>query len=600
MNTTFLNLRDLDFLLYEWLDAASLCERERYAHHSRETFDSIIETAAKMAQEHFLPHAAKLDANEPTFDGERVHLIPEVKAAIDNYLEAGFLTGPFDEDLGGMQLPYIITVAYNALFNGANVATMGYPFLTGAAANLLSTFGSDQQKDRFVKPMLEGRFFGTMCLSEPQAGSSLADITTKATPTDQGDYLISGSKMWISGGEHDLSENIIHLVLAKIPGGPPGVKGISLFIVPKYRLKEDGTSGEHNDVRLAGLNHKMGWRGTVNTVLNFGEAGDCRGILIGEPHKGLRYMFHMMNEARIGVGFGAATIGYAGYMYSLDYAKTRKQGRLPSSKDPSTPPVRLIEHADVKRMLLAQKSYVEGALALGLFCAKLVDEQQTTTDDATKDEVSLLLDLLTPIAKAWPSTYCLKANELAIQVLGGYGYSREYPVERLYRDNRLNPIHEGTNGIQALDLLGRKVTMKQGAALLHLSQRIEATIEATKETPALKEFSEALAAARQLVFETTQTLMGAAMNGEVEVFLANASEYMDLLGHVVIAWLWLEQAQTANHQLATCSEADKPFYLGKLRACQYFYRWELPHTQRQAALLQSLDDTCLRAEEDWF
>ncbi len=353
-------------------------------------------------------------------------------------------------------------------FQAANVGTSGYPFLTMANANLLLAHGSPEQIETWVGPMLEGRYFGTMCLSEPGAGSSLADVTTRAEPQPDGTYRLFGNKMWISAGEHELSENIVHLVLARVAGAPDGVKGLSLFIVPK--VLPDGT---RNDVTLAGLNHKMGFRGTTNTLLNFGEKGGAVGDLVGEEGRGLAAMFHMMNEARIGVGLGAMALGYTGYLKSLQYAKERLQGRAPGA---AGTPVPIAEHADVKRMLLAQKSYVEGALALLLYCSRLVDEEKTAETADERDAAHLLLDVLTPIAKSWPSQWCLAANDLAIQVHGGYGYTRDYDVEQHYRDNRLNPIHEGTHGIQGQDLLGRKVVMQGGAGLLALVGAIDETI----------------------------------------------------------------------------------------------------------------------------
>ncbi|MFP5307177.1 MAG: acyl-CoA dehydrogenase [Gammaproteobacteria bacterium] len=587
-----INRRDLDFLIYEVLDAEALTRHPRYAQHDRTTFDGVLDAAHTLAEEQFQPHAAKLDANEPSFDGERVHLIPEVKAALQAYIDGGFLSAAFDADCGGLQLPYSIASAAQGIFLAANAGTAGYPFLTSAAANLLRAHGSAEQQRRYMMPMLEGRFFGTMCLSEPQAGSSLADIKTRAIPLSDGRYRIVGNKMWISGGEHELSENIVHLLLARIEGAPAGVKGISLFIVPKIEVGADGALGRRNGVRLAGLNHKMGYRGTVNTVLSFGDGEDCVAELVGEPHQGLAYMFHMMNEARIGVGLGAAMLGYAGYLFSLDYARSRPQGRPPSAKDPNAPQVPIIEHADVRRMLLQQKAYVEGGLALCLYCARLVDEQTVTTDAAAREELTLLLDILTPIAKAWPSEFCLEANKLAIQVLGGYGYTRDYPVESLYRDNRLNPIHEGTNGIQALDLLGRKVTMKGGAAFRLLVARMQADIDAAAGVPALDELAQTLRRAVATAVEVTQTLGAVAAKGQIDLFLANASAYLEMLGHTVVAWLWLQQAARAQTALAAGS-GDRDFYEGKLRAARYFFRYELPRTAPLAELLLRLDDTCL-------
>jgi butyryl-CoA dehydrogenase len=402
--------------------------------------------------------------------------------------------------------------------------------------------------------------------------------------------------MWISAGDHELTENIVHLVLAKIPGGPPGVKGISLFIVPKVLVNADGSLGERNDVVLAGLNHKMGYRGTTNTLLNFGEGvhtpggrPGAVGYLVGEPHRGLAYMFHMMNEARIGVGMGATVLGYTGFLHALEYARTRTQGRPAAAKDPSSPPVRIIEHPDVRRMLLAAKSYAEGGLALGLYCARLVDDEQTAGSQEERDRAHLLLDTLTPIAKAWPSQWGPVADDLALQVHGGYGYTRDYPVEQFYRDNRLNPIHEGTNGIQALDLLGRKVVQQDGAGLALLAETIGATTARAADTDWAR-FAADLDRAVARLTAVTATLWG---TGDPEVALANASSYLEAAGHIVVAWLWLEQA------LATGTAAGD-FHEGKRAAARYFHRFELPKVHPHLDLLESLDRTVLDTRESWL
>ncbi len=594
MPSLLLNRRDLEFLLYEWLDVETLTKRERFVDHSRETFDDVLDLAEQIATEHFAPHNRTSDANEPVFDGERVHLIPEIGAALAVFRDAGLLAGTLDESIGGLQLPTVIGNAVFAWFQAANVGTSSYPFLTIANANLLLAHGSPEQVETYVRPMVEGRFFGTMCLSETQAGSSLADVTTRAVPQDDGSYRLFGNKMWISAGEHELTENIVHLVLAKIPGGPAGTRGISLFVVPRTVVE----TGERNDVVLAGLNHKMGFRGTVNTLLNFGEGvhtpggqPGAVGFLVGEAHQGLKIMFHMMNEARVGVGLGATCLGYTGYLHALDYAKGRPQGRPVSAKDPASPQVPIIRHADVKRMLLAQKSYVEGALALNLYCGRLLDEEKTGETPEARERSTLLLDVLTPIAKSWPSQWCLEANSLAVQVLGGYGYTREYPVEQFYRDNRLNPIHEGTHGIQGLDLLGRKVVMQGGAGLALLVETMTTTLD--RATAAGGEAAELAAQLRAVVDRLPHTTATLFSTGDVEVALANASTYLEAVGHTVLAWTWLEQL------LATEGRTGD-FYDGKRQAARYFFRWELPRTGPQLALLESLDTTSLDAQPAWF
>jgi alkylation response protein AidB-like acyl-CoA dehydrogenase len=596
MSSLILSRRDLEFLLYEWLNVEGLLARSRFADHSRETFTAVLDLCEQIATEHFATHNKKSDASEPHFDGQKIHIIPEVKAALDIFAEAGLVAAGQDYDLDGMQLPTLVEKACFAWFLGANVGTAAYPFLTIGNANLLLAYGSVAQIETWVRPMMAGRFFGTMCLSEPQAGSSLTDIRTRAEAQPDGSYRVFGNKMWISGGEHELAENIVHLVLAKIPGGPPGVKGISLFIVPKFLVNEDGSLAERNDVSIAGLNHKMGYRGTTNTLLNFGEGnftpGDqpgAKAFLVGEPHKGLDYMFHMMNEARIGVGLGATALGYTGYLHALDYARTRPQGRLPAAKDPQSPQVPIIEHADVKRMLLSQKAYVEGALALNLYCARLVDDEKTGTD-IERRHATLLLDMLTPIAKSWPSQWCLEANNLAIQVHGGYGYTRDYNVEQFYRDNRLNPIHEGTHGIQGLDLLGRKVRMQGGAGLHLLIDTMLSTVVIAKQNSECVDFARSLEQSLQRFAAVTARLHSASA---IEITLANSSVYLEATGHIVIAWIWLEQMLIAAGK-------DEDFYQGKMQAGRFFFNWELPKVAPMLDLLDSLDTTTLGMKDVWF
>jgi len=600
MSETLLSSRNLAFELYEVLDAESLIQRERFADHSRETFDAALGTARSIAENLFAPHNRKADENEPIYkDGEAV-LIPEVKPAVDAFIEAGFHNASRSFEDGGMQLPNLLSRACFAHFQSANIGTSSYPMLTMGASHLIEVFGSDEQKQRFLKPMLEGRFFGTMALTEPHAGSSLSDLRTRAEPAGDGTYRLKGNKIFISGGDHPLSENIVHMVLAKLPDAPPGVKGISLFIVPKFLVNDDGSLGKRNDVILAGLFHKMGWRGTTSTALNFGDNGECVGYLVGEPHKGLSYMFQMMNDARIGVGMGAIMLGYAGYLYSLNYARERPQGRLPDGKNPASAQVPIIQHTDIKRMLLTQKAYVEGAFDLGLYAARLVDEQHTAQTEEERKNAHELLDLLTPIVKSWPSEFCLKANELAIQILGGHRYTREYPVEQYYRDNRLNPIHEGTHGIQSLDLLGRKLMQNGGAGLRQLLGLIQGTCKRAGEHSSLDALREPLERLIARLTEVTQALLGDLMAGKINQALANSALYLKVFGHTVIGWRWLEQAIHAEQGLANGNAADVDFYRGKLQAARYFLAWEVPSCHHELDLLASRDDTCLAMQDGWF
>ena len=601
----------LDFLLSDWLSVTSLLSRARFADHSAETFTSVLDTCERLARDKFAPINRLLDTEEPYFDGERVHLPAATHTAVSAYVDSGMLAAAQDHDAGGMQLPCVIEMAANAFFSKACVAVGGYALLTAGNANLLQAHGTKTQQLVFAKNQLTGRWLGTMCLSEPQAGSSLSDVATRAEP-DGSDfasdplgprYRLTGNKMWISAGEHELTENIIHLLLAKIPGPDgkliPGTKGISLFIVPKWLVDEHGAlSGERNDVALAGLNHKLGYRGTVNTLLNFGEgkypvrgSGGAIGYLVGKPGDGLRCMFHMMNEARIGVGLGAVMLGYAGYEASVEYARQRHQGRSlsPSGKDAAQPQVPIIEHADVKRMLLAQKSYVEGGLALSLYCARLVDEQRTGDPEAAR-EAQLLLEVLTPIAKSWPSEWCLEANSLAIQVHGGYGYTRDFAVEQHWRDNRLNMIHEGTHGIQALDLLGRKVVMNGGAGLLLLGSRMQRTIERAAQVTELRDCGRELADALHKVEAST---LSAWSTGIPEEALANATPYLQALGHVVLAWLWLDVALAAQGRGDALGR-------GKLAAQRYFFAYELPKIDAWLGVVSRRESVCRTMQQDWF
>ncbi len=600
MTDTLIDRRDLAFQLYEVLDTASLTARERFNEHSRETFDAVIETADRMARDKFATHNSAADKDEPRFVNGQVEMLPEVKDAFRAYAEAGFIAGRYDYELGGMQLPESVMAACNGFFTAANPGTAGYPFLTTAAANLIRVFGNDQQKATFLPHMLSGRFTGTMALTEPHAGSSLADIRTSATPTDGGHYLIKGAKIYISGGDQSITDNIIHMVLARIKGAPAGVRGISLFIVPKVLVDADGNPQQRNGVALAGLIHKLGYRGTTSTALSFGDDAPCHGYLVGEPHQGLKYMFQMMNEARLGVGFGAAVIGYRGYLHSLDYARERLQGRRLAEKNPDAPQVPIIEHADVRRMLLAQKAYCEGGLALCLYGARLVDDQHTHPDPQKRLEAGKLLDLLTPVMKAWPSEFGPKANDLAIQVYGGAGYTREYPVEQCWRDNRLNPIHEGTNGIQALDLLGRKIWQDQSHGLQLLMQAMQVDLEAAT-TARCQQWALSLSETLQQAVKVTQSLGKTLMQDSPDRVLANASVYLHLFGHIVVAWMWLRQANAAAKALAdAATDDDRHFYQGKLQAAQYFFHWELPTVAQDLVLLRNQDDTCLNMQADWF
>ena len=602
----------LDFLLFDWLDADALARRARYAEHSHETFAGVIDLCQRLAQDKFEPANRTADAQEPCLQDGRVCLPSATVEACRSYAQSGMLAAGADAAFGGMQLPCAIEMAANSFFSAASIGVRGYAMLTTANANLLLAHGTAQQRRVFAAPQIEGRWCGTMNLSEPQAGSSLSDIATRALPDGPDHasdplgprYRLFGQKMWISGGEHEMAENIVHLVLAKEPGPDgrlqPGTGSLSLFVVPRWRVDAQGAlTGRHNDVTLAGLNHKLGYRGTVNTFLKYGEQGGALGYRVGESGQGLACMFHMMNEARIQVGLGAAMLGVAGYLVSRDYAQQRTQGRAAPAgagarKDAGQPPVPIAAHADVKRMLLAQKAYSEGAVALCLLCAQLVDEQRTGTHAAAAQATDLL-DVLTPVVKSWPSEWCLEANSLAIQVLGGYGYTREFPVEQHWRDNRLNMIHEGTHGIQGLDLLGRKLRMDGGrahaATLARMRQGLRKAQACGGEIAALaQDMGRAIDCMEQIAGQ----VQGAT---DVSVALSHATAHLRAFGHVVLGWVWLELAVAAQ---AAQQAASRPpaFVAGKLACARYFITHELPLVWHWAAPLLREDRLWLELAQD--
>jgi alkylation response protein AidB-like acyl-CoA dehydrogenase len=598
-------LPTLDYLLNDWLQLSRLLDRERFAEHDVEDVRGLIEAAAEIAATHFEPANRTVDLHEPTVADGRVVLPAETARALAAYVDFGFSQTTADHEHGGHQLPHTASFATKVVF-GAASASIVPAMLTEANAALILAHGTQRQRRVFAERELSGHWAGTMCLSEPQAGSSLSDITTRAVPDgpDHADdplgprYRVKGDKMWISAGDHELTENIVHLVLAKVPGPDgtvdPSTRGISLFIVPKMTVDADGAVTGRNDVVLVGLNHKLGWRGTPNTALSFGDGthrpdGDAGavGYLVGRPGDGLRQMFHMMNRARVEIGLAAASLGFAGYAVSLDYARQRPQGRTlaATGKDATRPQQPIVQHADVRRMLLAQKAYAEGAIALGLYAARLLDEQHTGSPEAAA-EAAGLLEVLTPVVKSWPSEWCLEANSLAIQVMGGAGYTRDHPVEQYWRDNRLNMIHEGTHGIQALDLLGRKVRLDDGAHLAALGRRVHATVAAAAAA-GLAAPAGALTQRWQQVLTTAET---AWRSGDPAVATANATPFLQGFGHVVLAWIWLDVAVSAVG-------SPHPEAPGKVAAMRYFYAYELPRVDAWLQVVDRRERLCLDLDE---
>jgi alkylation response protein AidB-like acyl-CoA dehydrogenase len=594
----FVSERNLKFLLYEVFDAESLTRYSYYGEHDREIFDLVLATGLKLAKDLLRPVLREMDQRPPELVEGRVKVHPVVRTFMRECGEGGWIGANAPFELGGQQLPLMISGAFRFILSAANYSGSVYQMLTGGAAHLIEAFGSEQMVETYIPKMFAGEWQGTMALTEPQAGSSLADITTLAEPTDQGYYHIRGQKIFISAGDHDGVENVVHLMLARIKGAPQGVKGISLFVVPNSRPEANGEL-RPNDVNVAGIYHKLGYRGSPITQLSLGENGDCRGYLVGEPHKGLAYMFQMMNEARIDVGIGAAAIASAAYYEALEYAKERPQGRRLTAKDPTLPPVPIIQHPDVKRMLLFQRGIVEGSLSLLLQCSRYADLARVCEGEE-RERYSLLLDLLTPAAKSYPSEMGVLSVSQGLQCLGGYGYCDEFPLEQFYRDARIHPIHEGTTGIQGLDLLGRKVRMRNGRAFELFVGVVREAIGSAKVFPQLVPYAERLEAALQRLEKVTSHLVGLAAQGP-ELFLADATLYLELFGITCVSWQWLLQAVSAQRALDQGpSEGETRFYRGKLHTMRYFFHYELPKTEGLSTRLMENEPLTVGMDEGLF
>jgi butyryl-CoA dehydrogenase len=589
--------RNVDFLLYEVFDVEALCRLPAYADHSRETFDIILKSSRKFAREVLFPTYKAMDA-EPAHmvdGGIRVH--PVMKELFPKLVDQGATAATRSYEVGGQQLPHVVATLSALYAMAANLSAVSYLGLTAGAAHLIEAFGSPALKESMMAPMYSGRWTGTMALTEPQAGSSLTDVKTRATPTPAGHYLVQGNKVFISGGDQDLTENIVHLTLARIDGAPAGIKGVSLFAIPKKRV--EGGKLVANDVHCAGAFHKMGWRGVPSIALNFGERGDCHGWLVGEPHRGISYMFQMMNEARLMVGMNAIATASVAYFEALEYARTRPQGRPLASKDPKAPQVPIIEHADVRRMLLRQKAIVEGALSLGVQTARYADvaAHGATPDD--KRRAFLLLDMMTPIVKSFPAEKGFEANVLAVQVHGGYGYTSEYLPEAWLRDQKLNSIHEGTTCMHSMDLLGRKVVADQGNALRLLGEEVAETTKRARTAGVDEAWCGAVERAVGVVGELTMQLAGLGLGGKVDAMMLHSVDYLDLFATVVIAWQWLLQAAVAKEALKA-GRGPAAFYEGKACAAEYWIHTELPRVDHLAHLCRTGEASYARMSPEWF
>jgi alkylation response protein AidB-like acyl-CoA dehydrogenase len=573
-----------------------LLNMERFEHLDREGIDQILDTVDRLTIDHFASIAQEMDATEVFMKNGAAVLHAKAGEGLQAAADAGIFGTTFSIEDHGSQLPHCVSAAINSTISGANTSLNAFIGLTAGSARLIATYGDSAQREAFLEPMVSGRFFGTMCLSESHAGSSLAEIRTRAELTENGAYKISGEKMWITAGDHPLGENIIHLVLARLPDAPPGVKGISLFIVPKYRLNQDGTRGAANDVQLIGLNHKLGQRGVPNAVLRFGDAGECEGYLLGRPNFGMFQMFQMMNELRMSVGAVSSGIAYEGAQQARAYAAERKQGKSLDAEGANAPQVEIIEHPDVRRMLLSQRALSEGALALAWYCAALLDRIECNPRGEEAEKLRRRLDLLTPLVKTWPAEQGTRANDISLQVLGGAGYTRDFPVERLYRDNRLNPIHEGTTGIQSLDLLRRKVLGEEGRSLMEFLDLVQSDC---RDLPASLEMEgELLRNAVSTATRTAETLLHAQREQlPASKLYGNATPFLEMIGSIVVGWLWIKKAHAAQDRISR-GIGDKSFLRSKLVSCSYFIKWELPKAMSVAQLVADLDPTWIELDRE--
>ncbi len=574
MPSQYISLQNLRFLLFDVFDVGQLQQYEYYQHFDREAIDLALDAARQIGDQYLFPYYREMDKNKAYYENGQVITHPAIPEATRVLGEGGWIGAHDDFAAGGQQMPWIVLNAGVGIFYAANANIAAHAYLTQGAANLIRHFGTEDLQAAYVGPMYAGRWQGTMALTEPQAGSSLSDITTTAEPTADGYYRIRGQKIYISGGDYGGVENVVHLLLARIKGAPAGSRGISLFVVPKQRL-ENGQLVDNN-VTTAGIYGKMGQKGYVAAHLMYGEQGETRGYLVGQEHRGLPQMFLMMNEARIGTGMMAACTASAAYYASLQYAKERPQGRHPSNKDVTQPQVPIIEHADVRRMLLYQKAVVEGSIALLMQCSYYGDVAQVGQGEQAR-EAHLLLELLTPVAKSYPAEMGTLAVSTGMQVLGGAGYTDDFPLEQYYRDIRVNAIYEGTTGIHGMDLLGRKLMLENGRAVQLLQREIQQTMEAAAAHAELRPQIEQLGKSLQELQGVAGHLLGMAMQESPEVFLADATLFLEYFGLHVMAWQWLKQAEAAQRVLpAAEGEEARLFFTSKLLTFRFFFEYELP------------------------
>jgi alkylation response protein AidB-like acyl-CoA dehydrogenase len=594
--------RDVDFVLHEQLNVGSLSEHDKYAEFNKKTIDLIVSEARNLAIKEILPTFKEGDEQGCRFENGQVFVPESFKRAYDLFTEGEWLAMTEDPEYGGQGMPRTVALAAGDYFNGANYAFMMYPGLTHGAALLVEAFGTQRQKKLFLKKMFTGKWTGTMLLTEPEAGSDVGNLTTSAVKNEDGTYSITGAKIFISSGEHDMVENIVHPVLARIEGAPAGTRGISLFLVPKYRVNEDGSLGEFNDVVCTGIEHKMGINGNSTCSLTLGGKGNCVGELLGEENKGMRAMFLMMNEARLLVGMQGLSCASASYMNAINYARQRIQGKnLMQMMNPDAPPVPIIQHPDVRRMLISMKAYVEGMRSLLYYAGYLTDQMEVAADEAEKARLQGILDLLIPVCKGYVTDRAFDICSTGVQVYGGYGFTKEYPQEQLLRDCRITLIYEGTNGIQAMDLLGRKLGMNKGKPIMDLMGEIQQTIAQAKAIDSLKEFASRLEKALNRLGEVAMHLGATAMSPKVMSAFAFAHPFLEASGDVIIAWMLLWRGVIAAGQLEKgAKKKDQAFYEGQLKSVQYFTQAVLPITMGKMDAIMTTSSAAVDISEDAF
>ena len=572
--------RDIDFVLYEQLKADEMARLEKFQDFNKKTFDMIITEARNFAIKELLPTNAEGDKEGLGFENSQVKVPQSFHRAYELFVEGEWTSLTEDPEWGGQGLPTNIAQAVGEYLIGSNWAVANYANMGHGTGKMIEIFGTRKQKDMFLKNLYTAKWGGTMLLTESQAGSDVGALSTTAVKNPDGTYSITGNKIFITNGEHDLAENIIHPVLARIEGDPPGTKGISIFIVPKIWVDEDGSLGEPNDVVCTGIEEKMGIHASSTCSMALGGKGKCRGLLLGEERLGMKIMFYMMNEARLGVGFQAFNYASAAYLYALNYARERVQGRdLESGKDPGAPQVPIIRHPDVRRMLLGMKAYVEGMRSFVYYVGQCLDKEALAADEEERAFYKGLGDLLTPLVKAYCAQRGFDVCVEAVQVYGGYGYIKEYPVEQLVRDCKITSIYEGTDGIQAMDLLGRKLGMVNGRVFMNFLGEIQKTIAMARETKGLEELTAEVERGVNRLGEVALHIGKSALSPKFKVAYAHAFPFMEVMGDVVMAWMLLWRAALAKQKLDDgVKKKDVDFYEGQLKTAEFFIHTILPAT----------------------